>query len=197
MSNIGDEIMKEIYLVLTHTGTTLSSIVKFYTKKKYTHTSIALDSELKELYSFGRLNPYNPFKGGFVHEDLNKGTFARFKNTMGAVYSLKVTDEQYKSITNTIEYVKENKDKYKFNIIGLFFVSINKKYQKQDTFYCAEFVKYILETSFNKKLLPKIIKPMDFLELDNIELVYEGLFSRYKYTNNTCSDEIFETNAIV
>ena len=189
--------MKEVYLVLTHTGTILSSIVKFYTKKKYTHTSIALDCELKELYSFGRLNPYNPFKGGFVHEDLNKGTFARFKNTMAAIYSLKVTDEQYKCVVATINNVKENKDKYKFNVRGLFLVSLNKKYQKQDTFYCAEFVKYILETSFNKKLLPEIIKPMDFLELDNIELVYEGLFSKYKYINNIGINEIFETNAMV
>jgi len=188
--------MKEVYLVLTHTGTTLSSIVKFYTKKKYTHVSIGLDLRLKELYSFGRLNPYNPYKGGFVHEGVNRGTFARFKNTMGAVYSLKVTEEQYKSIVDIIEYIKRNKKKYKFNIIGLFFVSINKKYQKKDTFYCAEFVKYILETSFNKKLLPEIIKPMDFTGLDNMELIYEGLFSDYKYINNNFTEKILGNNLI-
>ena len=185
--------MKEIYLVLTHTGTILSRIVKFYTKKKYTHISIGLDSELNQLYSFGRLNPYNAFIGGFVQEELNKGTFARFKNTMGAVYSLNVTDEQYNSIVETIENVKQNKDKYKFNVIGLFLVSINKKYQKEDTFYCAEFVKYILETSLNKELLPEIIKPMDFAELDNIKLRYEGDLSRYKYRENTWSNKSFKT----
>ena len=176
--------MKKIYLVLTHTGSVLSNIVKVYTKKKYSHISIGLDFNLNEMYSFGRLKPYNPYKAGFVREEVNNGTFARFKNTLGAVYALKVTDEQYKSIVKIIDYVKENKDKYKFNIIGLFFVSINKKYQKKDTFYCAEFVKYILETSFNKKILPEIIKPMDFLELDNIELIYEGLFSKYEHTKN-------------
>lgn len=176
--------MKQIYLVLTYTGTTLAKIVKFYTKKKYSHISIGLDYELKELYSFGRLNPYNPFVGGFVHEGLNKGTFKRFKKTMGAVYSLNVTDEQYDSIVNIIEYVNQNKNKYKFNTTGLFLVSINKKYQKQDTFYCAEFVKYVLEKAFNKKLLPDIIKPMDFLKLDNIELIYEGVFRKYKDIKN-------------
>ena len=185
--------MKEIYIVLTHTGTILSGIVKFYTKKKYTHVSIGLDSELKELYSFGRLNPYNAFKGGFVHEELNKGTFARFKNTMGALYSLKVTDDQYNNIVENINFVKENKYKYKFNIIGLFFVSINKKIQREDTFYCAEFVKYILETSLNKKLLPEIIKPMDFIKLNNIELIYEGLLNKYKDMKNNCYNEKIET----
>jgi len=183
--------MKQIYLVLTYTGTPLAKIVKFYTKKKYSHISIGLDSKLKELYSFGRLNPYNAFIGGFVHEGLNKGTFKRFKNTMGAVYSLNVTDEQYNSIINTIENIKNNKDKYKFNIIGLFFVSINKKYQKRDSFYCAEFVKYVLEKAFDKKLLPDIIKPMDFLELENIELIYEGLFRKYEdMKNNNYSENL-------
>jgi len=171
--------MKKIYIVLTYTGTVLSNIVKFYTKEKYSHVSIGLDSELNELYSFGRLNPYNPFIGGFVREGINKGTFERFKNTIGAVYSLEVEDKQYEKIIEIIEKVKNNKEEYKFNVIGLFLVSINKKYKKEKSFYCAEFIKYLLETTFNKKLLPEIVKPMDFLELNNLELVYEGLFRDY------------------
>ena len=139
---------------------------------------------MKELYSFGRLNPYNPYKGGFIHEELNKGTYARFKNTISAVYSLAVTDNQYEKIYSIIEEMKKNKSKYKFNIIGLFLVSINRKYQRKDRFYCAEFVKYILENSLDKKLLPEIVKPMDFLELDNISFVYEGLLINYKNSKN-------------
>lgn len=53
--------MKEIYIVLTHTGTALSRMIKWFTKDEFTHSSIALDAELKQMYSFGRLNPYNPF----------------------------------------------------------------------------------------------------------------------------------------
>lgn len=173
--------MKDIYIVLTHTGTTLSSIIKYYTKEKYSHVSIGLDSDLKELYSFGRLNPYNPYKGGFVHEEIGKGTYKRFKNTISAVYSMEVTDEQYFKIESMIEKMKLNKDNYKFNIIGLFLVSLNKKHKRENTFYCAEFVKYILETSLEEKLLPEIVKPMDFTNLDNIELVYEGIFRKYGY----------------
>lgn len=171
--------MKEVYIALTHTGTTLSNIVKYYTKKKYTHVSIALDEDLKELYSFGRLNPYNPFRAGFVHEEVNGGTFGRFKNTIGAVYSLKVTDEQYDKIESIIEEIKENKKNYKFNIIGLFFVSIHKKYQKENSFYCAEFVKYVIENSLYEKGLPEIITPMDLIRLKNMNLIYEGLFNNY------------------
>ena len=175
--------MKDIYILLTYTGTILSEIVKFYTKEKYTHVSIGLDSELKELYSFGRLNPYNPVKGGFVKEGLNLGTFKRFKNTIAAIYSFKVTDEQYENIKNTIYDVRKNKDKYKFNILGLFLVSVNKKLKREKMFYCAEFVKYVLETGLNEKFLPEIIKPMDFLEIEKIELVYEGFLREYECEN--------------
>ena len=55
--------MKKVYIVLTQTGTILSRAVKLYTGKQYNHASIALDEELEELYSFGRVNPYNAFVG--------------------------------------------------------------------------------------------------------------------------------------
>ena len=58
--------MKKIYIVLTYTGTILSRLVKYYTKKEYSHVSISLDENLEEMYSFGRLNAYIPFIGGIA-----------------------------------------------------------------------------------------------------------------------------------
>lgn len=50
-----------IYILLTHSGSLLSKCINIYTKEPYTHVSIALDTNLKELYSFGRLNPTIPY----------------------------------------------------------------------------------------------------------------------------------------
>ena len=119
--------MKEIYFVLTYTGTFLSKIIKFYTKEQYTHISISLDRNLEEMYSFGRLNAYNPFHGGFIHEYKDKGTFKRFKNTKCIIYSYEITDESYKSLKAKINNMYKNKEKYKFNLLGLLAVSINRK----------------------------------------------------------------------
>ena len=69
--------MRKVYIVLTYTGTILSKIVKFYTRKEFSHVSISLDEKLDEMYSFGRIHAYNPFWAGFVHENKNKGTFKR------------------------------------------------------------------------------------------------------------------------
>ena len=72
----------------------LSKIIKYYTGDEFSHVSIALDAQLRKMYSFGRLNPYNPFWGGFVHERIDSGTLKRFSKTKARVYSLEIDDEQ-------------------------------------------------------------------------------------------------------
>lgn len=174
--------MKKLYIILTHTGTILSQIIKYYTKDEFSHISIALDADLEKMYSFGRLNPYNPFIGSFIHEHINKGTFKRFKNTKAKVYSFFVTDEQYERAKKTIQYFENNKEKYRFNILGLACVSINKRIIRKNTFYCAEFVKHILKAARipDANNLPEIIKPEDFKQLSGLILEYEGLLRKYK-----------------
>ena len=172
--------MKKIYIILTHTGTALSKIIKGFTKDEFSHVSIALDIELKEMYSFGRLNPYNPFWGGFVHEYIDKGTFKRFYKTRAKVYSLEITEQQYESIKNYIEQIKNNKENYKFNIIGLFAAGFHKKIKKQKSFYCAEFVKYVMEKADVKSDLPDIVKPEDFKNIKGLQEIYGGLLRKYQ-----------------
>ena len=136
--------MKEIYIVLTHTGTVLSKIVRAYTKKQFSHVSIALDKDLQQMYSFGRLKPSNPFFAGLVHEYIHKGTFKRFYNTTTKIYSLEVTEEQYDKIKEIIDKMYEQKKNNKFNILGLFAVAFNIKVRRENTLYCAEFVKVLI-----------------------------------------------------
>lgn len=173
--------MQKIYIVLTHTGTLLSNLIKKYTKNEYSHISLALDENLENIYSFGRLTPYNMFNAGFVKESLTSGTFKRFKETKTSVYEIEITDEQYENIKNEILKMYKSKKEYKFNIIGLFLVMFNKKIKLPKTFYCAEFVKYILSNAnINLDYLPEIIKPEDFKNLKNIKLIYKGKLREYR-----------------
>ena len=172
--------MKEIYIILTHTGTVLSKIIKSYTKDEFSHISISLDAELEEMYSFGRLRPYNAFIGGFVHEYIDKGTFQRFRNTMSKIYSLEVTEEQYEKIENSIREIQKEKDIYKFNILGLIAAGLNKKIKGKHSFYCAEFVKYVIEKADMNIALPEIVKPEDFKNIQGLNEIYSGLLRDYK-----------------
>ena len=71
--------MKKIYIMVSYSGTLLSNLIKMYTRKEYTHVSISLDIKLQEMYSFGRIHPYNAFIGGFVREGKNFGTLKKLK----------------------------------------------------------------------------------------------------------------------
>ena len=185
--------MKKIYIMVSYTGTILSNLIRMYTRKEYTHVSISLDMQLKELYSFGRINPYNAFIGGFVREGKNFGTFKRFKKTKVAIYSLDVKDENYERAKEMINSIKERKEEYKFNFIGLFLVMFHKKINRKKAFYCAEFVKYVLENSKSiDEKLPQIVKPEDFQNIDGITLEYKGLFRSYNYKKTYAFQNLYK-----
>lgn len=172
--------MKKIYIVMTQTGTLLSRVIKIYSGCTYAHVSISLDKNLDEMYSFGRLNPYNPFWGGFIHERVNAGTFKRFKNTVAGIEEVEITDEQYDNIKNIIKKMKERINPYRFNILGLVCAGFNIRVRMKDHFYCAEFIKYLLEAAGLKVTLPKIIAPDDFMKIPNAKMIYVGKLSNYR-----------------
>lgn len=174
--------MRKVYIVLTYTGTWLSRLVKAYTKNEFSHVSISLDSKLNDMYSFGRIHAYNPFSAGFVHEYVHSGTFKRFKKTRTRIYSILVTDEQYDTLKHVINEIKtENSIKsYHFNLLGLIAIAINVKIRRERHFYCAEFVKYVLDESKVKIKLPELIKPEDFKYLDNAIVEFSGFLRDYE-----------------
>ncbi len=172
--------MKEIYLILTHTGSWLSNRIKTYTKKEYSHISISLDKQLNRMYSFGRRNAYNPLRGGFVQEYIDKGTFKRFYNTKCIIYVLNISEESFELLNKKIMDMYKEKEKYKFNFLGLCSVVFNKKIKRKKAFYCAEFVKYILKESKVDLELPEIVKPEDFRKVKGIKEVYKGYLRDYK-----------------
>ena len=172
--------MKKIYFVLTYTGTILSRIVHIYTRQEFCHSSLSLDAELNEMYSFGRYWAYNPFIGGFIKEEVDSGTFKRFRNTKAAIYSLEVTDWQYKRIKREIKRMKNSKDKYTFNTLGLAAILFDKKLTRKNKYYCSEFVKHLVEVGKVENNLPDIVRPQDFENIDNVELIYKGKLKDFK-----------------
>ncbi len=171
--------MKRIYIVLSFTGTWLSRAVRIYTRKEFSHVSIALDKDLDSMYSFGRINVNNPFSGGFVHEVQNEGVFKKFNNTKSFIYSIEVNAQQYKKIKKCIKEFNETKDMYRFNFIGLLGSGLNIKVKRHNKFYCAEFVKYVLDKSGVDLGLPEVVKPEDFRKVTNCDFIYKGILNEY------------------
>lgn len=176
----GNEIMegKQIYLLLTDTGTIFTRLIKAFTKAPYNHASIALDKELREVYSFGRKQPRNPFRAGLVKEDTSSILFRRAKC---AVYSLTVTVEQFERIQDCIQKMYKQKEDYHYHLAGLFGVMLNKPIKKKNAFFCSQFVATVLKEcgiiEVDNDL--SLIKPSDLPFTVTFEVVYQGRLSNY------------------
>lgn len=173
--------MKKVFIVMTYTGTFPAKVIKFWTRKAYSHVSISLDESLSRMYSFARLGQYNIFNAGFLHEYINKGIFKKFKNTEALIGYIEVSNKQYKKIENDIYAMERESEKYKFNIMGFLAVAIKKRRIRKNYFYCAEFVRYVLNDANVENELPEIIIPTDFQKLRGLNITYKGKLKDYVY----------------
>lgn len=177
--------MKKIYVVLSQSGSIPSRFLKFFTHDQYNHVSISLTPTLETMYSFARLKPNNPFIGGFVEEGKDFGTFKKFSKTVVNVMEFEVTDDKYNAIKYFIEYFKRNKEQFKYNYFGVFLAAIKLNYRPKYKFYCSQFVKTVLAcfNIENSSELPRVVKPIHFLRLQNKKIIYTGLLQNYSFAN--------------
>ncbi|MBU9721245.1 hypothetical protein KS407_07255 [Bacillus alkalicola] len=173
---IGLEGKKHVYIMLSDTGTLFTTVIKKYTKAPYNHASLAFDPELTEMYSFGRKNPRNPLYGGFVKEDILKGTYSRYKKTTCVVYRLEVTERDVVKMKRVLNVFIKNNGKYLYNLLGVIGVSINEPVEFSNSYFCSQFVADVLRRSgivlWDK--LPALVTPDDFRKNERLELIYEG-----------------------
>lgn len=164
-----------IYIVLSQTGTALSRFLKLLTRAPYNHSSVALDPSLATMYSFGRVNPYNPFIGGYVEESPRAGTFGRFHKTRALVLAVQVDAEAYHRVAELLPAMMENRREYHYNYIGLFVAAFGIHRKKKNCYYCSEFVKFVVEELHipGADEIPPIVKPVHFRSLPH-RPVYEG-----------------------
>ena len=170
---------RKVYVLLTDVGTIFGKIIKLYTRKPLNHASIVIDEHFDKVYSFGRRNPRNPFLAGFVEENIRGGLF---RNADCAIYCVTITENQFQKMIGKISEMEENKSDYRYNLIGLIAVMLNRELDRKNAFFCSHFVATILEESGidikNHKPL-SLVTPHDIKEWTSLELIYEGKLSSY------------------
>ena len=171
--------MKKIYIVLSQNYTLLSLVIKTLTKEKYSHVSLSFNKSCTDMYSMGRKYTYFPFIGEFKHENIYKGVFILNPNAEILIYELEVTSKQFKNIKLLLnKYGEESRG---YNFLGLILALFNKKIDRKK-YYCSEFL-YKIFSDDRVSLFIKtnnIVKPMDFLKIENIKKVYEGKLVKYR-----------------
>ena len=193
-----------VYVMVSKTSTIPSQMIKMWTKEPYAHTSLALDIELNEIYSFARKKLRNPFNCGFITEDITTGVFGRDVGTTCRIMRVWVTQSQLDKINKILQKFKDNKNYYKYNYIGIFGVMINKPVEREYNYFCSQFVYYVLSKAgvklFDKK--PGLARPEDFRVWKEPELIYEGKLVEYRdflaahYPKKPNSDKYIEKRGI-
>ncbi|MBD8069559.1 hypothetical protein [Bacillus sp. PS06] len=172
---------KSVYIMLTDTGTLFTKSIKKYTKAPYNHASISFDPELNELYSFGRKNPSNPINGGFVKEDITKGTYSKYPETTCVIYRLEVTDRDIIKMKRVLNVFQRSQQKFLYNLLGVIGVSLNEPIEFSNSYFCSQFVAEILNRSgirlWDKP--PALVTPDDFRNNERLHREYEGKLFEY------------------
>lgn len=165
-----------LYVLLTHTGTLFTKMIQNFTSAPYNHASLALDAGLSQLYSFGRKQPTNPLSAGFVEEDVYEGTYSRYPDTQCALLRLRVTPSQREEAIRVVRTFQRDRDAYKYNLIGLLGVMLNRDLNRKNAYFCSQFVADALLRAGIElwDRSPALVTPDDFLRHGSFETVYEG-----------------------
>lgn len=189
--------MKTIYILLSCTGTSTSRFIKMATNAEYTHASIALIPSGHNMYSFGRRRPRNFLIGGFINEDINKHVLGKYPNAPCVVLALDVSDKAYEKMEMMVSEFNRQYDSYKYSFIGaatsFFGIKKNLRYR----YTCSQFVASMLYISDAVELPkhPSLMKPMDFLKIPELRLVYKGELSKIRFPKLDTTAHDFEKTA--
>ena len=173
---------KCVYIVLSKTQTLPSNVIKMWTREPYSHTSLAFDIELNEMYSFARKHVNFPFYCGFITEDITTGVFGRDVKTECRVMRLWVTTAQKKRIDRILDKFKAERNMYRYNYLGVFSSILGRSVERRYNYFCSQFVYSVLERAgvdvFVKK--PGLVRPRDFRLWREPEIIYEGRLNQYR-----------------
>ncbi|KOP66430.1 hypothetical protein AMS62_15200 [Bacillus sp. FJAT-18019] len=169
---------QDIWIVLTGTGTWFSRMIQYFTKAPLNHASIAFDSELREVYSFGRKKANNPFDGGLVRENLRDPFFY---TSECAIYRFRVSNEDYQRMHNLVKEMMRDQNRYKYNLLGLLGILFRIHIDRDDAYFCSHFVATVLEQAglrpVNKPC--HLVTPEDFSRSPQLNEIYRGPLHGY------------------
>ena len=173
-ANFSETQKHPVFIVLQHSGTLLSNLIKTATGDTYTHACISFNPELDPIYSFGNKGADTLHADpGFVIQN-QKAPFFKNYTVKYAVYVMYVDDKAYKDMQRCLNIFIENKNKLKYDFLNLLSAWFGVASEKSERYFCARFVAKIIDAGYKLNRVPSLWKPEDFRSLNNITLVNQG-----------------------
>lgn len=173
--------MNKIYILLMHTKTIPSKLVKLFTGYPYSHVAISLTKDCNTTYSFGRRSLNNILNGGFSIQNRDGEFFKKFNKTVCKIYELEISDKQYEDVKTIINDMETNIKDYKYDFLGIIPRYFKLPLTFKNKFVCSYFVAYILEKTdickFEKDTC--LVVPKNFENIIGIREIYNGKYLSY------------------
>ena len=183
----GDYILKKVYILLSRTPSVPSKLIYFFSRKRYTHSSIAIEPATDKFCSYGRRRLNNVFVAGLIQEDTNGGLFKKFPDSPCELLMLEVSDESYVKIKELIKLHFDNYDKCTYKFSAFLTMPLHTKRELKLKLVCSQFVAKLLHESGACDLPrhPALMHPIDFMSIDNIKSVYVGKIKDLAFKDET------------
>lgn len=179
---------QHIYIVLSRTETGFAKTLRTIGHLEYNHSAIALDKDLRELYSFARSEQYGWLTARLVHETTDRYLVNAKDDIPIKVYRIPVTPEQYEWVKNTIYEIRDD-PKFMYNLLSVLTYPVLGGFSTYKAFSCSEFVAYVLKhIGFTLRKPQHRYRPDDLQPLLKHYLCYEGNlldFSSVRTTSET------------
>jgi len=171
-----------IYVILSKTSTRPAKIIRRIIRANYSHSSISLDANLNEMYSFARIKYQTPLIGGFIHETYTTLSLGRDEEVPIKIFKIPVTYQQYKDIKKNIKYFKKNQKKFIYNYFSLILYPVHINFKIRDSYICTGFVSQMLAQAG--------IKTEEFATQRISPSMIVDILSEYEYYTGSLSDYV-------
>ena len=183
-----NEKLYPVYVVVMHTGSVVSTVIKKATGDLYSHASISFDPSLTNMYSFGNKRiKGKAFANGFKKEDIHNEFFSS-RNIPYAMYMVPVTKEELVAMKKRLDYFVQNENKFSFDMIGLVKIFFGIADNPENRYFCSRFVMDVLNAGRPADPYTQeesLVKPQDLAETNFARYVMGGYLK--DYNPKTCA----------
>ncbi len=172
----------KIYVLLMHTNTMPSRLIKLATRSEYSHVGLSLDKSCKEIYSFGRKTIREIWNAGFTIDEKDGEFFKVFNKTKCKIYEVEVTEKQYQEVKEILEEMKKNSKIYKYDFLCLIPRFFGIPMKRKNRYVCSYFVAEVLSkvNVYDFKKDTCLVIPKDFEHIKKFREIYQGSYILYE-----------------
>lgn len=183
-----NEKLYPVYVVVMHTGSVVSTVIKKATGDLYSHASISFDPSLTNMYSFGNKRiKGKAFANGFKRENIHNEFFSS-RTIPYAMYMIPVTKEELVAMKKRLDYFVKNENKFSFDMIGLVKIFFGIADNPENRYFCSRFVMDVLNAGRPADPYTQeesLVKPQDLAETNFARYVMGGYLK--DYNPKTCA----------